>query len=53
MAEQVMKPIIVGAAKCARKGHRPLTKSGRCTRCGDWVMEWVQLTTNSEDEENV
>jgi hypothetical protein len=27
-------PVLVGAAKCAKKGHRPPSKTGWCTRCG-------------------
>lgn len=29
-------PILAGAAKCAKKGHRPSEKRGWCTRCGVW-----------------
>lgn len=32
-----IRPVLVGAAKCARKGHRPPNKSGSCTRCRSYV----------------
>jgi len=29
--------IIGGAVKCQKKGHRPPSKSGTCTRCGERI----------------
>jgi len=26
--------VLIGAAKCKKKGHRPPSKGGWCTRCG-------------------
>jgi hypothetical protein len=30
-------PILAGAAKCKKKGHRGKKSEGWCTRCGKWM----------------
>jgi hypothetical protein len=48
MGRQVMRPILVGEAKCKRKGHCPPTKYSRCSRCGEEVASLAALMALSD-----